>query len=135
MQRPRTPGAGVTGAVRISLGGVSTSVHRRPAPTVQRLQQSRRLQQAFRRLHQCGPQPEVFFVAALIDALGAAPAAIDFRDKHTREWFSQAVIAARALRDDDGKVRYLSLIDFADAAAKRRWQAAIIDAVAAEGRP
>jgi hypothetical protein len=37
MQRPRTPGAGVTRAVRNSLGSNSSHRIRRPAPAVQRL--------------------------------------------------------------------------------------------------
>jgi hypothetical protein len=35
------------------------------------------LQRAFRRLHHCGPQPVAYFVAEMLDAIGADPASLD----------------------------------------------------------
>jgi hypothetical protein len=60
----------------------SSRDQRQPGPAVQRLDRDPRLHVAFRHLHRCGPRPSAFFVAELLDAIGADPASID----HVLAW-------------------------------------------------
>jgi hypothetical protein len=49
----------------------------KPARCAHRLQHDASLHRAFAHLHRCGPRPVAFFVAELLDGLGADPAALD----------------------------------------------------------
>ena len=78
-------------------------------PAVQRLDRDPRLHLAFRHLHRCGPRPSAFFVAELLDAIGADPASID----HVLDWRRLDSELVAALGGSDFPRLPLDLVDAA----------------------